>query len=50
MIQFVELRSSSPKSLVIVGFSMPHTASIDGSMNSGLFVSSSSHGENRGDL
>ena len=34
---------------MIVAFSMPHTASIDGSLNRGLSASFSSCGENRGD-
>ena len=49
MIQFIELRSLLPNSSMIVVFSMPHTALIDGSLNRGLSVSSSSCGENRGD-
>ena len=38
-----------PNNLMIAAFSMPHTALIDGSMNKGLPVLSSDHGENRGD-
>ena len=34
---------------MIAAFSMPHMASVDGSLNRGLSALSSSHGENRGD-